>query len=55
MKDETHVSPNSMDFMGICGDCERLKDEFENELIFILPARYAPKNICIAHQRPQKI
>src|SRR5574344_1297438 len=25
MKDETHVSPNSIGFIGICGHCERLK------------------------------
>jgi hypothetical protein len=27
MKDETYVSPPSLGFIGICGDCERLKDE----------------------------
>jgi hypothetical protein len=27
MEDETHVSPDSIGFIGICGDCERLKDE----------------------------
>ena len=26
MKDERHVSPNSIGFIGIWGDCERLKD-----------------------------